>query len=374
MSPRLIPTPLISSHAQYKSQQTPECANPSSQNHFLCRSSARGGGEGSSRSSAVARVITTASGLERVGLGVATIGSQVTSNRVVLVVLVVSGGVDTDLDPCKESVGDVVAKVEELRERIVAGICLNDAPHVVVIGGDIDGVGVVRVGGLYSGAERLGVEELSNVGDGLVEDRDGAVGQEGGVGVGQQVSVGSTTAVVTGEDGLERDHTLVVGQLDTTEVGGVDSILSVVSRDGDSRVDTSGVGVPDVHSDGGHRGTGADINVLDLEEQIQTIRVDRLLDVGTEVLSLNVVRTSSHLGSEDARGVGIEDILKGGEHVPIRNASVVMVHCLPLLKSSQVAAVLLGLGLDATLLAKSLHLVGTTLKIALLNTAGGSRA
>lgn len=340
---------------------------------FLSCSSARGGRKGASRSSAVARVITTAAG-ERVGLGVATIGSKVTSNGVVLVILVVNSGVDTDLDPCKKSVGDVVAEVEELGEGIVAGIRLNDGPHVAVVGGDVDGVGVVRVGGLNGTSECLRVKELSNVGNRLVEDRDGAVGQESGVGVGQQVSVGSTTAVVTGEDGLERDDTLVVGQLDSTEVGGVDSILSVVSRDGNSRVDTSGVGVPDIHSDGGDRGTSADINVLDLEEKVETIRVDRLLDVGTEVLSLNVVRTSSHLRSENARGVGIKDVLEGSEHVPIRNASVVVVDRLPLLKGSQVTAVLLGLGLDATLLAESLHLVGTALKIALLDAAGGSRA
>lgn len=303
----------------------------------------------------------------------ATISSKITSNRVVLVVLVVNGRVDTDLDPGEQSVGDIVAEVEELGERIIAAVRLDDAPHVLIVGGDVDGVGVVRVGGLNSAAERLGVEQLSNVGDGLVENRDGAVGQESGVGVGEQVSVGSTATVGTGENGRELDNTLVVGQLDTTQVGGVDSILSVVSRGVDTRVDTSGVGVPDIHSDGGDRGTSADINVLHLKEQVETVRVDSLLDVGTEVFSLHVVRTSSHLRSENARSVGIKDVLEGSEHVPIRNASLVVVDRLPLLKGSQVTAVLLGLGLDATLLAESLHLVGTALKAALLETAGGGR-
>lgn len=211
------------------------------------------------------------------------------------------------------------------------------------------------------------------MGDGLVEDRDGAVGQKSGVGVGEQMGVGGPTVVVTWEDGLKLDHALVVGQLNTTEVGGVDSIGSIISRSVDARVDTSGVGVPDVHSDSGHRCTGADVNVLHLEEQVETIRPDRLLDIGAEVLSLDVVRASSHLGSEDARSVGIKDILERSEHVPVVDTSVVVVDRLPLLKVSQVTAILLGVGLDATLLAESLHLVGTALKVALLDTAGGSR-
>lgn len=120
--------------------------------HSLSRSSARAGWEGTSRSSAVARVITTAA-LERVGLRVATIGSKIASNGVVAVILVINGRVDTDLDPGKQSVGDVVTEVKELGERIVAGVRLNDGPHILVVGGDIHRVGVVRVGGLNGASE-----------------------------------------------------------------------------------------------------------------------------------------------------------------------------------------------------------------------------
>lgn len=132
-----------------------------------------------------------------------TVSSEVASNGVVVVVLVVDSGVDADLDPSKESIGDVVAQVEELGEGVVVGVGLDDAPHVFVVGGHVNGVCVVGGRRLDGGAELLRVEELADVGNGLVPDGDSSVGHDGGVGVGEQMSVSRTTIVVTGENGLE---------------------------------------------------------------------------------------------------------------------------------------------------------------------------
>lgn len=325
---------------------------------------------GPRRSSAVA---TTTRSSQSVRLGVSTVGSEVASNGVVLVVLVVSSGVDADLDPGKEPVGDVVAQVQELGEGVVVGVGLDNGPHVLVVGGHVDGVGVIGRRRLDGGAQLLGVEELADVGDGLVPDGDGAVGHDRRVGVGEQVGVRRAAVVVAREDGLEGDDTLVVGQLHTTEVGGVHAVLGVVARDGDSGVNTGRVGVPDVDSDIGNGRAVRDVHVLDLEEQIDAVGPLSLLDVAAEVFANHIVRASGDLRGEDARSVRIEDGLEGREHIIVADASVVVVHRLPLLKGSQVTAVLLGVGLDAAGLAQSLDSVGSPLDVALLDAAGGSR-
>lgn len=165
----------------------------------------------------------------------------------------------------------------------------------------------------------------------------------------------------------------MVGQLHTTEVSGVDAIRGVVTRDGDSRVDTCCVGVPDIHRHIGDRGTVGDIHVLDLKEQVDTLGPLSLLDVGAEVFANHVVRAGGDLRGQDARRVGIEHGLKGREHVIIVNTSVVVVDCLPFLKGSQITAVLLRVGLDAAGFADSLDSVGSPLDVALLDATGGSR-
>lgn len=318
----------------------------------------------------------------------ATVRGNVASHDVVLVVLVIrswlkvrrtSGkaidcvvltGVDADLHPSEDTIADIVAEVQVLGEGVVALIGLDDGPHVFVVGGDVDGVGVVRIGGLDGAAQVLGVEELADVGHGLVEDGDGTVFQEARAGVREQVGVGGPAVVVTGNDGLEVDDAVVVGQLDAAEVGGVDTVRGVVARDGDARVDTGGVRAPDVDGDGGNGRAGADVDVLHLEVQVDTVGVLGLLHVGAEVLALDIVGTGGDLRGQDARGVGLEDGLQRSEHVVVADPGVVVVYCLPLLKGSQVTAVLLGVGLDATGLPDSLHFLGAALDSTLLGAAG----
>lgn len=325
---------------------------------------------GSRGSSAVA---TTTRSSQSVRLGVSTVGGEVASNGVVVVVLVVSGGVDADLDPSKEPVGDVVAQVQELGEGVVVGVGLDNGPHVLVVGGHVDGVGVVGGRRLDGGAKLLGVEELADVGDGLVPDGDGAVGHDRRVGVGEQVGVRRAAVVVAREDCLERDDAVVVGQLHAAEVGGVHAICGIVAGDGNSGVNTCRVGVPNVDSDIGNGRAVGNIHVLDLEEQIDALGPLGLLNVAAEVFANHVVRTSGDLRSEDAGRVRIEDGLEGREHIVVADASVVVVHRLPLLKGSQITTVLLGVGLDAAGLAESLDSLGSPLDVALLDTAGGSR-
>ncbi|KUI61551.1 hypothetical protein VP1G_11287 [Cytospora mali] len=237
--------------------------------------------------------------------------------------------IDTDLDPSKQAISNVITKVDKLRERVEGLRGLNDRPHVLVVAGDGHGVGVVREGSLDGGAEVLGEEELADVGDGLVEHGDGAVGQDGGVGVGQQVGVRGPALVVARDDGLEGDNALVVRDLHAAEEGAVDAALGLVDA----------------------------------------VRVLSLLDVGAEPLADDVVRASSVDRRLDTSSVGVEDVLDGREHVIVVDGRHVVVARLPLLQVGQGPAVLLGAGGDAARLAEGLDPVGAALDRPLLQAA-----
>lgn len=224
----------------------------------------------------------------------------------------------------------------------------------------------------------------------LVPDADSAVALDGGVGVCEQVGVDSATGVMTREDGLELDDAIVIGKLNTTQEGGVDTRLAGALAH--TRVDTGGVAVPDVDCYVGDSIASRDIDILDLKEDVHAVRVLSLLDVRPHVFANNVVRAGSQLRRQDARGVlskvsmsataqnsiaiaeedrwtyGIKDVLNGSEHVIGRNARVVVVDSLPVLQRSQVTTSLL----DATLLPKCLDGLGTALDGALLESLRAS--
>lgn len=48
----------------------------------------------------------------------ATGSIKVAHDTIVVVILVVGGGVDTDLNPCEEAIGHIIAEVDELREGV----------------------------------------------------------------------------------------------------------------------------------------------------------------------------------------------------------------------------------------------------------------
>lgn len=159
----------------------------------------------------------------------------VSSNAVVGVVGVVGSGVDTDLDPGEQTVLDAVTEVQELREGIVGAGGLLDTPHVVGIASNILGVGGVGVGVLNSGTQDLVPEELADVGDAASAHLKGAVvAVDGGVKVGQEMGVDGAAVVVTGEDGLEGNNTILIGLLNTTKEGGVPTVGGVVATGGDT--------------------------------------------------------------------------------------------------------------------------------------------
>lgn len=159
----------------------------------------------------------------------------VRGNAVVGVVGVVGSSVDTDLDPGEQAVLDAVTEVQELREGVVGAGGLLDTPHIVGIAGNVLGVGGVGIGVLNGGAQDLVPEELANVGDAAGAHLKGAiVTVDGRVEVSQQVGVDGAAVVVTGEDGLEGDNTILIGLLDTAEEGRVPAVGGVVATGGDT--------------------------------------------------------------------------------------------------------------------------------------------
>lgn len=152
---------------------------------------------------------------------------------------------------------------------------------------------------------------------------DRSIGQDSHVIVHEKMSMGSTTLVMTWEDGLERNHTIGVGRLDAAEVSRIPAIFSDVAGLINTGVDTCGVCVPDINIQAGRRKTGGDVEILDLE-----VQRDSCLAFGnvlSDALSCNVVGAVSNFRRQDARGVGAEDSSFGGlNSVVVQGCGVVV--------------------------------------------------
>ena len=122
----------------------------------------------------------------------ATIGINVSGDIVILSIDVVGSGIKTDLDPSKQTIANVITKIDVLREGIVGCACLDNVPHVIVVGCDGLGVGVVWVDFFNSSAKSCVPEELADMSD-VVCGGDGVVGKDRNVHVGQEVGMGRTT-------------------------------------------------------------------------------------------------------------------------------------------------------------------------------------
>lgn len=267
----------------------------------------------------------------------AAITGQVSSNTVVLIRGVVGSGIDTNLDPGKDSILNRVSQVDVLREGVIRLISLKNRPHILLVAGHLDSVGVVRGKSLDFFTEVLGPEELSDVLNRAVVDLDCAVGRDRCIGVSEEMGMGSTSLVMTGEDGLKLNNTIVVGDLDTTKESGVQTSLGA-----NAGVNTSGVAVPDVGGQVGDSIAGRYVDVLDLEEQRHSVTELCFDDVGSQVFADDVVRTSGDLGGQDTARVGAKDSFERSEHVVARDSGLVVVDSFPLDNIVFITAVLLG--------------------------------
>lgn len=264
-----------------------------------------------------------------INLGVVTTVSTsdvlatISSEDIGVVRVVLSSGVDSNLDPSEDAILQLVTKVRVVEDRVGGGsISLLGKDTVDLVVGLRDLVGVVRVGGLNLLDQVLVVEELTDVRG--VAAGEGVVGEQGGVQVGDDVVVGGAAVVVTREEGQEGNHSVLVGALHTTQEGGVvvTDISSVSVTLGDQAgVDTCGVAAPDL---GKHVGDG--LAGFDIDELFQRLLVnvpvwmdlwgcptyllldddgDTLLtlqNIGAKTLTDNPVRTTLALGVESNAG------------------------------------------------------------------------
>lgn len=159
----------------------------------------------------------------------------------------VTGDIDRGRGPSKDTVLGLVTE-EDVLDEGVDGVGFLGEDVVVGVGGELLGVGVVGLELLDGGDEVLVEEDLTDpVGVRGVEAADGVVLEDLGLvgGVGEDVDVGSTTGVVTGEDGLELRNTILVGLLETTEEGRVE--VGLVVRVSVSAGTNTGVDTLDYH-------------------------------------------------------------------------------------------------------------------------------
>lgn len=143
----------------------------------------------------------------------------ISRNAIIVIIRIIRRRINTNLDPRKQPILNLLAQIHILWERIVSGTSLLDTPHVVVVGNDVLRVRVVGICGFDGGAEVFGPEELTDLGDAAGACLEGVVGEERGVEVGEEVGVDGAAGVVAREDGVEVDEAVVVGALDATEVG-----------------------------------------------------------------------------------------------------------------------------------------------------------
>lgn len=280
-------------------------------------------------------------------------------DAVVRVVRVVVRGVETNLDPSEETVVQVVAKVNVLGERIVRAIGLLDRPHVLSVGRNRLSIGVIGVGVLHCGSENLVPEQLSDLSHAARAHFQGFVWENSRVEVSQQMSVRSTAFVVTGEDCLEVHNAVLVGLLNTAKVSAVPSAGSIVAglRNSTSLVstrvepyvadvcipvDTSGIGLPNIDQSTRNGSAGVDVNVLHLQRDVHTVRVQILLHVLTDHFAPDVVRAVGNGGGKNAAGVGGKHDRLGGGRAIVKDTGLVVVDSLPLLESSQITTPFLG--------------------------------
>lgn len=223
--------------------------------------------------------------------------------------------VDGNSEVGEQTVLEGVTQVDVVQEGVGVGVLGLHGDHAVVcVGCDGDRVGIVRVGGLDLADHVLVPEDLTNVGDGAT--RQGVVGQQSSAPVHNVVVVGGAVSVVTGEQGVEGHHTVLIGLLYTTEEGAVvvGQVVGVtVAISHQAGVDTGGVAAPDLGVDASEGLAGLDVNELLLDGDRNTLLV--LTDVAADVLAGDPVGSGFTLsaGSEEADLlVVVEDLGLGG--------------------------------------------------------------
>lgn len=94
-------------------------------------------------------------------------------------------------------------------------------------------------------------------------------------------------------------------------------------------VDASSIGVPDINVGTLDGPASVDIDVLHLEEEVDTITVQLLSHVFPSHLPPNVIRAVGDRGCEDGTGVAAEDCLFMSVGSVVQDTSLVVVDSLP---------------------------------------------
>lgn len=114
-------------------------------------------------------------------------------------------------------------------------------------------------------------------------------------------------------------------------------MLDTNGREGDKcglPVDTSGVCLPHVDDSTRHRTADVHINILHLDEAVDTIRVLLLADILAHHLAPDIVRTVGDGGGQNRAGVATKDDgVRRVERV-IKESNIIVVDGLPFLESS----------------------------------------
>lgn len=182
---------------------------------------------------------------------------------------------------------------------------------VIGIGSDGDIVRVVRVSSLDLVNEVLVEEELTDVSD--VATGDGVVLQLGGTDVSNDVDVGGSAGVVTGEHGLELRDTVGVGLLNTTQEGLIEvRVIIAVTVHGalNAGVNAGGVAVPHIPVEILDGLAGLNVDELTIHDDRDTGFT--VTDIRPDQFTLHPEGSDFPFGGENAHRVLGEQLLLSG--------------------------------------------------------------
>ena len=202
------------------------------------------------------------------------------------------GSIDTEGQPSKNAILDVIRQKGVLHERVYT-ICSGLFTQYAVGGvfGEFLGVGGIRFESLDLGYQVLVEEGLSNMAC-VVLPTKRHIGKKRSICVNHNVDMRSSAGVMAGKDGLELGHTITVGLLDPPKPRVVDvaAVGAVAVAGGNNAgVHPSGVAMPHLEVDIRNWIAGVDVDHLIVKDHVHTFLT--FDDIFADVLSGNICQT-----------------------------------------------------------------------------------
>lgn len=240
---------------------------------------------------------------EHVELGVVVAAALLPGRSIGGIIVPICRGVYAEFSPDEEALVEPPAQGDIVGERVILGTGRVAREHVAQVGRLGDPVGVIGRERLYGIPQGLVEEELRQVRHVPVSRRIRSVVEHGRVGVCYDVLMRSPSLVMSREQGVEIDNSVLVRRLYPSQVRRAEPALP---RRADAAVLARPVAGPYVNEQV-RRLTRVDVDELQLQVHRHALEV--LGHVLPDLLLVHKVRPVGVVGRQRARRVGPEDLL-----------------------------------------------------------------